>query len=592
MVFGASGLIGRHLVLTLANAGATVTAVVRTAESGARVQRWAKAHGATRDIRVAIVDFDASEILSGESAAYASVTEIHNCAGSYRFGMAAQEARAANVGIVERLIEFAAGLPNLCRLVHISGYRIGGQDPANIPWADEYRAAAYRRLGAYEASKVESDLIFQRLAGEAGIAWTIVNPSSVIGDSVSGESDQLIGLATTIEQLYQGQAVALPGGDDIFLPVVTVDYLAKFMEAAAVDPAAVSQAYWVLDDDTPPLARLLGHVGHHLGAKVPRLRVPVSIIKRLPRRITQVDPETVTFMSSERYPTASATAFAAKHGIVMPDVRLSLERWVDYLAAHRFGAASGKQRRLGDRGGLRTFELGDAASNLLVFPGLPVNADTWADVASGVGGRVVDLPGLGLSGGSGVEDWNQWLPAVVGSEPVHLVGHSIGAAAAVVAAELSPTQIKSLTLISPFFLQPPGRALTRLRSFVRAALRRADPVRLSRSLTGTDLSAAALESSVSDLKRSRAKPVAEHLARAGSNQWRAELRAAMERFHGPIRIITGSEDPLSSDALEGLRGHSNVELVTISGAGHHPQLTHRAAVVDLILRGNPVASAT
>jgi uncharacterized protein YbjT (DUF2867 family) len=40
LVFGASGLVGRHLILTLAESGAAVTAAVRSAESGARVERW------------------------------------------------------------------------------------------------------------------------------------------------------------------------------------------------------------------------------------------------------------------------------------------------------------------------------------------------------------------------------------------------------------------------------------------------------------------------------------------------------------------------------------------------------------------------
>ncbi|WP_353738978.1 NAD-dependent epimerase/dehydratase family protein, partial [Arthrobacter sp.] len=45
LVFGASGLIGRHLVLTLAQAGANVTAAVRSEASAERVRRWLADHG-------------------------------------------------------------------------------------------------------------------------------------------------------------------------------------------------------------------------------------------------------------------------------------------------------------------------------------------------------------------------------------------------------------------------------------------------------------------------------------------------------------------------------------------------------------------
>lgn len=166
LVFGASGMVGRHLVLTLAKAGANVTAAVRTAESGARVERWVREHGLERSIRTTIVDFDAPGIVAGGPSTLPFITEIHNCAGTYRFGMTAQEARSANVGIVEKLIDFAKDLPNLQRVVHVSGYRVGGQDPATVPWSDDHRIAVYKELGAYEASKVESDAIFQARALE------------------------------------------------------------------------------------------------------------------------------------------------------------------------------------------------------------------------------------------------------------------------------------------------------------------------------------------------------------------------------------------------------------------------------------------
>ncbi len=579
LIFGATGLIGRHLILALAGDGARVTAAVRSASSAAAMQRWLSDHGLPGAVDTVTVDFDADEIIPAGSATLADVTEIHSCAGSYRFGMSAEEARRANVGIVEKVIDLAAELPHLQRVVHISGYRVGGQDPDSVPWPDEHRAALYRDHGAYEASKEESDAIFQARARERGLAWTIVNPSSVIGDSVTGESDQQIGLATTIGQVWDGTLAALPGDDSTFLPVITVDYLAAFMAAAAVDPAAAGQEYWILDDATPPLADLLSQTGEHLGVTVPRLRMPVGMIKRLPRWVTHADPETLTFMSADRYPTRPALDFAEKHGLVMPDVRTSLRRWADHLAAHRFGEESATDRRFADIGGVRTFELGAPGSEQLILPGLPVNADTWAPVAAGIGARVVDLPGLGLSGGHGIEDWERWLPALLGPGQTDLIGHSLGAAAAVLAADRFPSRVRSLTLVAPFFLQPPSAPITRLRPLVSMALRRADAAGLSRRLTGSSQSAAELRSSVSDLRHRTARRVATQLAAAGSAQWRSELRVALSRFAGPVRIIAGSDDPLALEHLESLSG---AELNSVPGAGHHPQLTHAEALTDLL----------
>lgn len=303
LVFGASGLVGRHLILALLEAGAQVTAAVRSSESAAKINAWLHRRGVAQQINFVIVDFEAAQILAGGLSAFTHITEIHNCAGTYKFGMSAQEARSANVGIVEKLMDFVADPPALQRIVHISEYRVGGQDPSLIDWPQDYRDRLYRKLGAYEASKVESDAIFQALGNERGIPWSIVNPATVIGHSATGESDQYIGLAGTFEQLFEGKVAALPAVDAIFLPVLTVDYMVQFMAAVAIAPEAIGQAYWLLDDATPPLGELLASAGQHLGAKVPKLRLPVGLIKVLPSWISKTDPETLHFTSEDRYPT-------------------------------------------------------------------------------------------------------------------------------------------------------------------------------------------------------------------------------------------------------------------------------------------------
>ncbi|WP_199859977.1 SDR family oxidoreductase, partial [Thermobifida halotolerans] len=72
------------------------------------------------------------------------------------------------------------------------GYRAAAQptDPAGI-------AQLYRDHGAYEASKTEADAAVRALAEREGLPLSVVNPSTVIGDSITGEAGQYIGLAET-----------------------------------------------------------------------------------------------------------------------------------------------------------------------------------------------------------------------------------------------------------------------------------------------------------------------------------------------------------------------------------------------------------
>ncbi|WP_327583870.1 alpha/beta fold hydrolase [Nonomuraea sp. NBC_00507] len=576
LVFGASGFIGRHVILALDQTGVRVTAATRDSRSFARLSGWLAAHGCRAAVDGVRVSFDAPALIDGDAD---DVTEIYNCAGAYRFGMTVAEARRANVDSVRAIVSFAARLPRLRRLVHVSGYRVGGQDPATVPWSDELVRQVYQRVGAYEGSKMEADAVLRALADQLGVPWSIVNPSSVIGVSTSGESDQQLGLAATLKEIWRGSVAALPGDARTFVPVIPVDYLARFMTLLPEDPAAARAAFWILDDDTPPLPDLLSLVGRHYQVKVPRLRVPVPVIRRLPAALTKADPETLTFMSSDRYPTGPAREFAGRHRLELPDTVESILRWADHLAAHRFGAASaeGPARRFTRHAGVRTFGIGDPGAPVLVLPGLPVNADTWAPVAAALGhARVVDLPGLGLSAGR-PRDLPAWLAALVEETgPAHLVGHSLGAAAALEAGLARPDRVEQLTLVSPFFLQAGAPFATRLAPLTRLYLRRARPGALSRLLTGDTSHADQLASSAEDLRRARvAAHVAQLLSAAGRERWRRDLRAKLGRYPGRVHVIVGSEDPLSGEgrALVDTLG-PRASVSTIAGVGHHPQLTH------------------
>jgi nucleoside-diphosphate-sugar epimerase len=332
LVFGASGFIGRWLVRELLTQGVPVTAAVRSAASGEAVEQWLVGHDAGGSAAYVLVDFTRDGLgVDANTATLAGVSEIYNVAGAYRFGMSAAEARAANVEGAVRVVELAAQLPRVERLIHLSGYRVGAYAYGPQDWDEDKRGALYAAMGAYEASKVESDVAVRGRAAELGVPLTIANPSTVIGDSRTGETDQEVGLATSVRDLAAGKLMALPGGASTFVPIVSVDYLARFMALLPTVPEAAGQAYWILDDRTPALADLLTLIGRHLGVKVPKMRMPISLIRRLPAWITRADPETLGFLSIDRYPTGPARGLAQRHGLEFPPVEEVLVRWADYL---------------------------------------------------------------------------------------------------------------------------------------------------------------------------------------------------------------------------------------------------------------------
>ncbi len=313
IVFGATGFLGRSLVAELLRRGQRVAAAVRNDT----LTSWLAAQGVGTD-RLDIVAADITRPLAGLPEA----RDVYNAAARFAFGLGVREARATNVAGALNILEWAAALPGLRRLVHLSGYRVSAPDGH----------PDYAELGAYEASKVEADLAVRARARQLAVPLTIVNPSTAIG------SGQYIGLATLVERLWNGKLPALPGSAHTFVPIVTIDYLARFLAEVPASPAG--EHHWVLDDATPLLPRLIGTIADHTGVRAPRRTVPVGLLRRLPPRITGAEPETLSFLSPDRYPTASALALAANAGLEMPPVSDALRVWADDLIATRFGTGS------------------------------------------------------------------------------------------------------------------------------------------------------------------------------------------------------------------------------------------------------------
>ncbi|MFB4293121.1 alpha/beta fold hydrolase [Nonomuraea sp. ATR24] len=550
IVFGATGFVGRALVAELLGRGQRVAAAVRTDT----LTPWLAERGvATGGLNV--VTADLTRPLTGLPQA----RDVYNAAARFAFGLGVEEARAVNVTGALHVLEWAATLPRLRRLVHISGYRVSGVRPD------------YARLGAYEASKAEADLAVHARARELGVPLTVANPSTVIGPG------QHLGLASLVGDLWNGRLPALPGGPDVFLPVVTMDYFTRFL--AEIPAAPAGEDHWVLDDDTPPLPELIGLVARHLGVRAPRRTIPVGLVRRLPRALTGADPETLSFLSSDRYPTASARALAARAGLEMPPVADALRAWADDLVAARFGAATPCLRPYGFRD--RTWVMGDARDpGHVLLHGLPVNADVWARVAALLPEPVLapDLPGLGRSAPSDrpVEAWLAALMGSVRTRPT-LVAHSLACGPALRFAVEHPERVGGLVLVAPAFLQAP--ASWAARSAVAAPLlRRMSAARLAATLgvpEGPEVASAAL-----DLRRPGVARRVVAALRAASAA-RDATRALLTRVRVPVEIVTGSADPLTADP-----GHPMTE---IAGAGHYPQLTHPDQVARVLSR--PVASA-
>ncbi|MCB9660056.1 MAG: SDR family oxidoreductase [Sandaracinaceae bacterium] len=344
---GATGFIGRWLLVELTRHGVAVCALVRRpTERIAELRAWVDArggrgaliHGAEFDLGARDLGLDHE----GE-AALARVHALYHLAARFEFGLSVEEARQANVLASLRLVELLGARPaetRVRRMVHLSGYRTEGTPARALDVTDERALRAfYRAHGAYEASKMEAHQRVEQRARELGVPLTRVSPAVVIGHSATGETTQLIGLAETLKQLRDGRLPALPGNEQTWLPLVPVDHLAACLARVPGDAPSEGRNLLVFDEGSPSMTQLIGLAAAPLGVRAPRFHVPVGLVRALPRWLSGVDREALSFLSSDRYDAQPITAFEQRTGLARPAIEAAYLRWVAYLQRSDFGAS-------------------------------------------------------------------------------------------------------------------------------------------------------------------------------------------------------------------------------------------------------------
>ncbi len=576
-VTGGTGLLGRWLVVSLTRRNRHVAAMVRGgAERGEALRSFVGAHGGVPE-RLLIVDGDVCEEGLGIAPKLSEVRDVYHLAAAFAFGMAPERARAINVQGTLRVAEWARGRSKLRRLVHLGGYRATKMPAwlaqAELPLCDTQRKRLYRECGAYEASKLESHLEVRAFARVHKMPLTILNPSTVIGDSRTGETTQVSGLGETVRDLFAGKLPALAGNRRTNLPLVAVDHLAEMLATVPERKETIGQELCVLDPNTPRLPELVEQIGRHLGVPAPKRILSVGLLRALPKALTGIEPEALTFLTDDDYDTTTADAHAQAAGVAMPSFDTTLERWATYLVASRFGEVSDPEpARFVAASGSRTYVVGDPvhADNLFLH-GLPWDGESWRPVSELVAGKSArpDLPGLGRSSactGPSV----QWLSALLEGrdKPLTIIGHSLGTALAIRYAHAFPEKVGALVLTSPFFFQgvPSWPLRTPVLSSRLFALGGADT--LQRQLlggAGDDLHPAVASAHAQLRRRGVAKRVATALAGASEATERAELLELYTELRLPILIIHGEDDPLLTPPPFG-------DIATIAAAGHNPHL--------------------
>ena len=253
LVTGATGFTGGHLARSLAAAGDSVCALVRTDGAGTDAlvaAGVAPVHGDLRDE-------------AALAAATAGVDVVYHVAALYRqAGLADETYRAVNADAVRALVE-AAARSGVRRVVHCS--TVGVHGDVERPPANE--DAPLRPGDIYQRTKLEGEQLAREAASRTGIELTIVRPTGIYGP---GDRRLL--------RLFRGVArrrwVTL-GSGDIFYHLTFIDDLVEGFRLCGTHPAAANRTYILAGGDVTTLNQLIELVAQEAGVPTPRLRLPV-----------------------------------------------------------------------------------------------------------------------------------------------------------------------------------------------------------------------------------------------------------------------------------------------------------------------------
>lgn len=254
-------------------------------------------------------------------------------------------------------VPWQGGAP--ARFIHVSGFMlqhhahlrrlgIGEDGQARGPggWA-----AVYRRAGGYEASKLHAHAEMTRTARELGQPLVVLHPATVAGHSGHCELPGHAALHQLCRQLARGRLGAIPGGAAYRLPLVAVDFVARFIAGVVRDAAVQGGQYLLMDAASPPAPQLVRHLADALGRPAPRRTLPIGLL-RLPgvAALSGTHPESLDFLVRDvAFDTAAADRLAARWGLAHPPLEQVLRQTAGYVG-HQ-GACAEPGQRQGDTAG-------------------------------------------------------------------------------------------------------------------------------------------------------------------------------------------------------------------------------------------------
>jgi nucleoside-diphosphate-sugar epimerase len=206
---------------------------------------------------------------------------IHHCA-SITDPAGTKEEAEGNVKAAAEILEFAEGAPRLQRLVFWSSATVSGNREGFVQETDLTDQMGFRN--PVEESLYQAECMLRESAEDLPIV--ILRPAQMVGDSLTGETQDLGGLYLLIRFLLSAPddyRIPTPSRTGVRISTVPVDYAVKAAIKIAEHERSIGLTFHIVDPKPVTVHHALRLFAEATGRPAPREHDPLNLATALMR---------------------------------------------------------------------------------------------------------------------------------------------------------------------------------------------------------------------------------------------------------------------------------------------------------------------
>jgi len=261
------------------------------------------------------------------------VEVIHHCA-SITDPAATREEAEGNVRAAAELLEFAESVPRLKRIVFWSSATVSGNREGFVREDELSDTAGFRN--PVEESLYQCERMLEEAAPDLPIV--VLRPALLVGDSRTGEIDDLTGLYLLIRFLLgapEDYRIPAPSHAGVRISTVPVDYAVEAALAISRDESSLGRTFHIVDPKPVTVHSALRLFSEATGRPAPKEHDPLNLATALMRapgmqRFTHTTRAFLDHLKTDViYDDRNARELLAGTGITCPELSSYVDVMVD-----------------------------------------------------------------------------------------------------------------------------------------------------------------------------------------------------------------------------------------------------------------------